>query len=138
MSDPHDRDDDGEKVRRRGTQKPNSEVRQHIDRLDYRIDGVEDDLTAVREGVARLEGGVEHLVIAYNRTADYAARQANAELDLRKSQRLQEIADSADQRKETSEEKKMRRELRRELALKGMMILMGAWAIVASAIAARC
>lgn len=131
MADPKDRESEGDPGGRRRVAKSNTELRKNIVRLDERIDDLGKDIVEVRESVARLEGGMDHLVGAYHRTAEFAAQQASAELELRKSERLADIADKAD-------EHKLRREVKRELLFKCMAVLTGLWAIIASALAAKC
>jgi hypothetical protein len=103
------------------------ELRKDIDRLEQRIDAQEAVVGAMRQALGKLEGEAAILVASFDRSAGVVMAEAQARVDVRKTQELAVV-----------EEVKLSRQHRRQLAVKGAAVLTGLWAIIASALASRC
>lgn len=108
-----------------------ADLREDTDRIERRVDDHAQRIGDLREGHARVSGEVSHLVRAYERAATVATTQVLTDLEVKKADALAEI-------KDRGLDRKLKRQVRRELAFKAITIVMGLWALVYSMMQARC
>lgn len=93
------------------------------DDIADRLERVEEHVGDLRERQGRIEGQVVHLTGAYQRAADVATKQVLTDLEVKKAGALADIADRKQSRKQ-----------RRELAIKGVAVITGLFAIISAAL----
>lgn len=130
MPNPED-DERGEGVIRAVHRVERAELRSDIDRLERRVDGQGDQIAVLREGHARIDGEVKHLVRAYERAATVATNQVLTDLEVRKADALAQIKDRAADRRQ-------HRVIAKELIFKGIAIVMGLGTVLYGLLSSRC
>lgn len=103
----------------------------HVRDVRTEIAEVRDDVVHVHTRVAHIEGQMVHLVRSYERTAEQAAREAEAELELRKAERMSAVNDR-------TQDREARRAVLKELGFKLIIVLMGAWALISALLNRKC